>query len=140
MKTLGYLLLTLCIVLSCKKSEPDTLLLDPLYQNWKLIEYKGNNSAWRTVTDESFIEFRIDGSIRYEKPNPPCCAAVQVDRKSDVLKVTQTYSGPGCEYVDCASPSELRIVSLTTHELVIESILGNNSPVSNGFLKYKPAK
>ncbi|GAB3929611.1 hypothetical protein [Larkinella terrae] len=140
MKQLVLFVLLLTLAGGCKKSDRDTSPADPLYQNWKLIEYKSNTGSWKTVTYDAFIEFRTDGSIRYEKPNPPCCAAVKVERQSNVLKVTGLYSGPGCEYVDCASPSALNIVSLTTNELIIETILGNNSPVSNGFLKYKPAR
>lgn len=140
MKQLLLFALLLTIAGACKKSNQDASPSDPLYQNWKLIETKSNNSAWRTVTDDSFIEFRTDGSIRYQKPTSACCSPVQTDRQGDTLKVTKTYAGPGCEYVDCASPSALKIVSLTTNELVIEWILGNNSPVSDGFLKYKPAR
>lgn len=140
MKQLILFVLILGVSISCRKAVQDAVPADPLYQKWKLVEIQNSRGLWEPVTDETTIEFRADGSIHYQKPEPACCAPTGFERQSQTLKITETYGGGDCIYVDCASPAALTILSLTPAELIIEPVYGTTSPVSYSRVKYKSLK
>jgi hypothetical protein len=142
MKLLIRVALILPLLISCSKSNREASPSNPLYKNWKLTETKTITGNWETAPHESVVEFRSDGSIRYQKPTPPppCCSPVRFERQNQTLKLSELFSGPGCEHVDCAPPSEYKIVSLTADELILENVYSYTYPANRLIMKYKPAQ
>ena len=140
MKLLIRVALILPLLISCSKSNREASPSDLLYRNWKLIETKTITGNWETAPNESVVEFRSDGSIRYQKPTPPCCSAVRFERQNQTLKLSELYGGPGCEQVDCAPPSDYKIVSLTADELILENVYSYTYPANRLIMKYKSAQ
>ncbi|GAB3259357.1 hypothetical protein GCM10027347_22900 [Larkinella harenae] len=138
MKLLLLLSLILTVFSGCTKDKQATTPLDPLYKTWRLTETKSLQGNWETVSDEPWIEFRADGTIQYQRPEPVCCAPTRFERQSQVLRITETYGGGNCIYVDCAPPSAYNIVSVNDNELILESVYGTLNPTSYDLLKYKP--
>ncbi|GAB3906680.1 hypothetical protein GCM10028803_39410 [Larkinella knui] len=140
MKLLILFILILTLSISCDRSKQVASPSDLLYRKWELIETKSGTENWKPVSYAWQIEFRSDGGIVYHNTTPPCCSPVRVERQKQRLKVTELYGGPGCEYVDCAPPSELRLVALTADELIVESVFGPSYPAGQYLMKYKPAQ
>ena len=140
MKLLMLFTLILTVSVSCDRSKREASPSDLLYRKWELVETKSGTENWKTVSYGWQIEFRSDGAILYHNAKPPCCSPVRVKRNQQTLKVTDMYGGPGCEHVDCASPSELKLIALTDNELIVESIYGSFYPAGQYVMKYKPAK
>ncbi|WP_128548518.1 hypothetical protein [Larkinella soli] len=133
MKYSVFLLLGLLIAVSCKKADRNVAPDDLLYRTWKQVGVKFDKEAWKPVTGSPVLEFRTDGGIVHYSPKAACCAPTQVERRGSVLKVTGTYAGAGCEYVDCIGPSDIRIVSLTQNQLVLEYMYGAIGAMSARF-------
>jgi hypothetical protein len=141
MKLLMLFALILMVSISCDRSTREASPSDPLYKNWKLTETRSRSGAWETVSYESIIGFRADGSIVYQKPEPACCSPIRFERQQQTLKLTDYYGGGDCIYVDCAPPVAYRIVSVTADELILESVYDPTYPaaVSQYTMKYKAA-
>jgi hypothetical protein len=139
MKLLILFALILTLSTSCDRSKQEASPSDLLYRKWALVETKSGTENWKPISYEWQIEFRSDGGILYHNTKPPCCSPVRFERDQQTLKVTELYGGPGCEYVDCASPSELKLVSLTANELIVENVFGPSYPAGQYVMKYKPA-
>ncbi|MFC5409770.1 hypothetical protein ACFPMF_10655 [Larkinella bovis] len=142
MKQLILFVLVLVTAVACKKSDQEASSPDPLFQHWKLVATKTGIGSWETVADGSLMEFRADGTIHYQKPEPACCAPIRFERQPQTLKLTDFYSGGDCIYVDCAPPTAYNIVSLTADELILENVQGAPYPgAANQYaMKYKPSK
>jgi hypothetical protein len=121
MKLLILFALILTLSISCDKSKNDVSPSDNLYKRWKSVEIGRDGKDWRDVTSPEIIEFRADGTVAYENRTLLCCSPTKIDRNQNVLKVIQTGdSNPTCASVDCVGVSELRILSLSDSDLVID--------------------
>ncbi|MGV3558828.1 lipocalin family protein [Larkinella arboricola] len=141
MKQLILFVLILGVSISCHKADQDATPSNPLYQTWKLVESQNSKGTWESVSYESVLELRADGDMLYPKSEPGCCSPIRFERQDETLKITETYGGGDCIYVDCATPSAYKIVSVTASELVLDMVYGINQPVLAGIrMKYSVSK